>query len=102
MPAKQVVRLGIATTPEIHQRAQDFTAKTGVSQSKLMNAILSVLSVDEVHDIVKRYDELLEIERELRQAADEQFLTYIRGKSVAELKQMLQAVREAGAAVPRS
>jgi hypothetical protein len=96
MPAKEITRMGIAVSPHVQARIQQFSRDTGVAQSKVVSAIFSVLSDAEVQEIVNRYDELLEIEKELRQAADTQFLAYIRGKSVSELRKMLEAVRAAG------
>lgn len=91
-------RIGIGVNDATRERLRVVTQSLQVSQSRLVSAIVSVMSNEEIRTVLARYDRLTKIEGEIRQIADQSMLGYIRGKSVADLETMLAAARNAGKA----
>ena len=90
------VRIGIALTKLQHERLRTVVLRLQTTQTKLVAAMTSVMSDAELKTLLDRYDRLVEIEREIRKVADANMLQYIKGRSVEELQQMLEAARAAG------
>lgn len=89
-------RLGIHIAPHNHERLQRVTMELGTTQSELLAAVVSVMSDEEIKNMLARYRELGKIEAELEQVAKDNILQLIRGKSPEDLKKILAAAQKAG------
>ncbi len=92
-------RIGLSITTEQHQRLTDRCDHFNVTQSELLAAMTTVLTDDEVKSMLDRYAEVQALETEMRTIADRNMLTYLRGRTPAELKTMVLAARTAMSAV---
>jgi hypothetical protein len=87
-------RIGIGLQDHLFERLNAACQATGATQNGLFAAMLSVCSDDELRNIVLRYQKLQEIERELRETADQRLLSYIRGRRPEDLQSMLDQMRK--------
>ena len=88
-------RISIGLKEHEQERLRLLCKEADCTQNGLFVAMVSVCSIDEVKGILARFAKLKHIEQELRQAADANLMTYIRGRSLPELESMLEAVRKA-------
>ena len=94
MPTKGDPRIGILLSQHNYERLKSVCLRLDVSQSKLLSAVVSVMSDAEIRAVVDRYEKLQTLEKSLRSIADANMLEYIRGKSVAELEAMVAAANK--------
>lgn len=90
-----ICRIGIGLQEHQLERLRSICGETGATQNGLFAAMASVCSVAEVKDILARYEQLQLIESDLRQTADASLLSYIRGRSLEELRTMVAASKAA-------
>lgn len=91
-----IVRIGIGLHDHVHKRMVGVTSKLGVSQARLVSAVVSALSEAEITTILHRYDQITAIEEEIRSSADANMMAYLRGKSLEDLQRILLAAQTAG------
>lgn len=90
------VRTSIVFTQRQADRLREISEKHGISRNKFITAVATVLSDTEVKSIIQRFDEWGRLEKELRSEADAQMREIMKGRSVEELRAMLQAAQRAG------
>jgi hypothetical protein len=90
-------RIGLILNSDQHERLRDITTRFETTQSRLLQALVSVMGDNEIRNLLDRYAELEQLERDMRVAADRRLLGYIRGKTVDELRSLVAASRRAGA-----
>lgn len=91
-----VIRVGLGLPEHVFKRLSLVTKSLGVPQSRLLSAVVSVLTEKEIGAILERYTRLEHIETELRSTADANMLSYIRGRPLSDLESMLNAAKKAG------
>jgi hypothetical protein len=90
----KIRRIGIGLKEHQLERLRSLCEETGASQNRLFVAMVSICSVAEMKDILARYEQLELIEGNLHQAADLNLRGYVRGKSLSDLKVMLESMKQ--------
>ena len=96
MPTKDAIRVAIALKQYQFDRLIASCEEQGVSRNHLITAICTVMTKNELTDILRRYEQVQALEKELRVTADKELLKYIRGKTPKELQSMLDAAKATG------
>jgi hypothetical protein len=93
-------RIGLALPAHVRDRLSEIALTHGVTQSFLMEAIVSTMSYTELEEIFKRARALRELEEELHRKASKDVLGLVRGRTAEHIAQMTIAVRQQGATAP--
>lgn len=88
-------RIGIALRQHVHERLQDVTTVLGITQSRLIEAIVSTMSLDELQEIMSRQVRLDQLEVSLHRKASREVLALARGKTSGQINEMAEAAKRA-------
>lgn len=94
---KSGARIGIYLRPFELERLDEMCSRQQVTRNTLLTAVVTVLSDDEIKEIIARFDAVEKIEVEMQQRARLETLRAIRGKTATELAQVLRATQAAKA-----
>lgn len=88
-----MARIGLSINDALYERLRDITDRHNASQSEVLCAAVSVLSEDQIHDMLVRYRKLRQLERQLRKEADLNLLQFLRGRTAEEMEQLIQTAK---------
>lgn len=92
--SRGLVRIGIAVPKHVHERLQQLTEELGCSQSRIVEAIVSTMTVKSLQEAILAADELVKLEEVLHRRASSEMLRLVRGKTAGQIRQMTIAANE--------